>query len=393
MTRLQTFCSVFAFCAAAVVTAPAQTLTTLYNFDYVHGANPFGGLLQGTDGNFYGTTGNGGDNGDGTVFKIAASGALTTLYSFHGPDGLGPDAALVLGSDGNFYGTTEDGGGSSNCMFGCGTVFKITPAGTLTTLYIFNGANGAQPMTALVKATDGNLYGTTASGGADDLGTIFKVSSGGAVSQVYSFQGCAMDGSDPLGALAQATDGSLYGTTSDLGCGFGTVFKITLDGMLTTVHHFDRPVDGAYPEAGLVQGSDGNFYGTTAGGGPGQHSEGTVFKMTSSGTVTVLHTFTGVDGGSPFALIQARDDNFYGATNYDGFYRYGTLFEVTPTGVFTTLHAFGRLNGSDGTQPTGVTQAIDGNFYGITEGGGTDYAGTVFRLVIQRPCIVCSTAQ
>jgi uncharacterized repeat protein (TIGR03803 family) len=396
MTRLQTYCSVFAFFAAAVVMVPAQTLTTLatlYNFDFAHGANPFGGLVQGTDGNFYGTTTNGGDNNDGTVFKITAGGALTTLYSFHGTDGLGPDAALVLGSDGNFYGTTEDGGGSSNCMFGCGTIFKITPAGTLTTLYIFNGANGAAPMAALVKASDGNLYGTTASGGTDGQGTIFKVSSSGAVSPVYSFQGCAMDGSVPRGALVQATDGNLYGTTSDEYCGFGTVFKITLDGMLTRVHRFDPHADGAYPEAGLVQGSDSNFYGTTTSGGPGQNREGTVFKMTPSGAVTILHTFAGADGGSPFALIQARDGNLYGATNYDGPYRYGTLFKVSPTGVFTTLHAFGAGNGEDGTQPTGVNQATDGNFYGITEGGGTGSAGTIFRLVVLRPCIVCGTEQ
>jgi uncharacterized repeat protein (TIGR03803 family) len=290
------------FCAVEAIGSPAQTLTTLHSFDYTDGAfpgNEGAGLVQATDGNFYGTTHTGGAHSDGTVFKITSGGTLTTLYSFcsqtNCADGSSPYAGLVQATNGNFYGTTPYGGAQG--LEGDGTVFKITPGGTLTTLHSFNGypSDGSHPYAELIQATDGNFYGTTQSGGANlfegsGAGTVFKITSSGKLTVLYSFcsqAGCT-DGRGPRAGLVQATDGNLYGTTVFGGAGgCGTVFKITPGGTLTTLHSFDG-VDGCVPEAGLVQATGGNFFGTTHEGGT--QSVGTVFKITLGGTLTTLYS-------------------------------------------------------------------------------------------------------
>ena len=224
-------CTIFVVCAATAIAAPAQTFTTLHIFDGTDGEYPAAGLVQGTDGNFYGTTGYGGATtctyGCGTIFKITPAGTLTTLHSFDYTDGEYPlGGGLVQATDGNFYGTTSEGAN------GYGTVFKITPTGTLTTLHSFHVTDGAYPE-ALVQATDGNFYGTTSFGGT-------------------------------------------AGNCTPGGC--GTVFKITPGGTLTTLHNFaNTTTEGAVPGAGLVQATDGNFYGTTADGGA--YADGTVFSL------------------------------------------------------------------------------------------------------------------
>ncbi len=209
-----------------------QILTTLYNFcsqpNCSDGSDPTAALVQAKDGNFYGTTFSGGANsnctwGCGTVFKITAGGTLTTLYSFSGPDGEYPYAGLVQASDGNFYGTASWGGGGGNCSeppsySGCGTVFKITPGGMLTTLYTFAGPDGANPYGGLVQGSDGNFYGTTYGGGcqSDGCGTVFKITPSGALTTLYSFcsQSSCADGGVPNAGLVQAADGNFYGTTT-----------------------------------------------------------------------------------------------------------------------------------------------------------------------------------
>jgi uncharacterized repeat protein (TIGR03803 family) len=277
------------------------------------------GLIQATDGKFYGTTNLGGTNNNGTIFKINRAGSLTTVYRFCSvsgcQDGANPSAGLLQASDGNFYGTTYNGG-----AYGLGTVFKITKAGVLTTVLSFNGTNGSNPFFgSLIEGRDGYLYGTTITGGANNGGTVFRMTTVGKLSRLYSFcaaLNCA-DGSNPYGGLVQGTDGYLYGTTSDGGNGYGTAFKLTGPRKLTTLHSFNF-TDGAYPEAGLVQATDGNFYGTTPQGGA-DGLGGTLFMITPTGDFTNLYSFCSkpncADGNGAFSgLVQATNGALYGAT-------------------------------------------------------------------------------
>jgi len=401
----KTVCIILMFCAATAIASPAQTLTTLHSFQSTDGAYPDAGLVQGTDGSFYGTTLQGGTfggvNNSGTVFKITPSGTLTTLYGFcfqpNCADGNYPLAGLVQAADGSFYGTTSVG------TYSQGTVFKVTPSGTLTTLYSFcsqpNCIDGVDPIAGLVQATDGNFYGTASGGGANNGGgTIFKITPAGTLTTLYSF--CAQpnctDGSGPDGALVQGTDGNLYGTTQSGGAyDYGTVFKITPSGMLTMLHSFcsqSNCNDGANPEAGLVQAIDGNFYGTATFGGT--YGDGTVFKITPSGTLTTLYNFDLFDtsnGARPTAgLVQATDGNFYGTTQQGGGSDSGTVFKITPSGTLTTLYSFcSQGNCDDGTFPfAGLVQATDGSFYGTTHSGGPFNDGTVFSLSGPSPTAV-----
>ena len=318
-----------------------------------------------------------------TATAIAASAqTFTTIFSFDSTNGANPSAGLIRATDGNFYGTTKKGGAN-----GWGTVFKITPEGTITTLHSFDYTDGAYPSGRLIQAADGNFYGTTEQDGGDgDYGTVFKITPGGRLTNLHTFR--YSDGAYPFGGLIQATDGKFYGTTSDGGANFnGTVFKITSGGILTTLHSFGS-AEGAFPWAGLIQASDGNFYGTTLGGGA--FGDGTVFQMTSGGTLTTLHSFDPyLDGYHPQAgLIQATNGNFYGTTSGDArpSCRYplgcGTVFELTPGGVLTTLHSFDT---TDGHYPIGgVIQSSDGNFYGTTSAGASwrcqTGCGTVFEI-------------
>jgi uncharacterized repeat protein (TIGR03803 family) len=281
-------------------------------------------VVQARDGNFYGTTEGGGANLAGTVFKITPAGKLTTLYSFcaqtNCTDGTYPYAGLAQGTDGNFYGTTLGGGGNNSCSGGCGTVFKITPAGTLTTLHIFTDSpDGALPYAGMVRGTDGNFYGTTLNGGGYGFGTVFKISAEGNLTTLYSFGG--HDGTYPYAGLIQAADGKFYGTTSsggeNINCDCGTVYRITSAGKLTTMHSFDK-TDGYLPEARLVQATDGNFYGTTAYGGA-NNPGGTLFEITSEGKLTTLHSFNVADGTFVNAgMAQATTGIFYGTTSQGG---------------------------------------------------------------------------
>jgi uncharacterized repeat protein (TIGR03803 family) len=328
---------------------PAGTLTTLHSFaGYpTNGAGPEAGLVLGTDGNFYGTTFVGGASnsrgagGCGTVFKITPGGTLTTLHSFWSQtgctDGAFPVAGLVEGTDGNFYGTTNKGGTGScpGVALACGTVFKITPAGTLTTLHSFDDADGAYPFGALIQATDGNFYGTTLQGGANDDGTVFKITPEGALTTLHAFE--YGDGAYPEGGLVQGTDGNFYGTSSYGGANDkGSVFMMTPGGEPTTLYDFcseTKCTDGAVPDAGLIQATDGNLYGTTTEGGSSSNCVngcGTVFELTSGGTLTILHSFDGTDGDSPSdGLAEITTGILYGTTFGGGADDDGTVFSLS----------------------------------------------------------------
>jgi uncharacterized repeat protein (TIGR03803 family) len=240
------------------ITTSAQTVTTLHSFN-------------GSDGQAH---------SEGMAFKINAAGALTTLHSFSGfpTDGALPVAGLLPTNLSIFFGTTASGG-----MFFQGTVFGMT-SGVTVMLHSFNSflGEGAVPTAGLVRGSDGNFYGTTVSGGAHYLGTVFKMTPIGTLTTLHSFSGSPSDGAVPVAALVQGTDGNFYGTTTYGGeHSQGTVFRITSADAFTVLHSFSGPPsEGAVPFAGLVQGTDGYFYGTTALGGA--NSEGTVFKLSSS---------------------------------------------------------------------------------------------------------------
>jgi uncharacterized repeat protein (TIGR03803 family) len=351
------------------------------------GSNPVGGLVQGGDGNFYGTSSN-------TVFRLTPAGVLTVLHTFGGAgDGVNPDAGVVQGSDGNFYGTTETGGASSDCSGGCGTVYQLTPAGVETVLYSFAGSaakDGAAPEAALVQGSDGSFYGTTRFGGVDNQGTVFRITPAGAETVLYSFDAAgSADGAGPVAPVLQGRDGNFYGTTQVGGAkGDGTAFQLTPGGIETVLYSFGAGSDGIGPVAGLAQGSDGNFYGTTQAGG--KNGDGAVFKLTAAGVETLLYSFAGADskdGSFPdAALLQGSDGNFYGTTQQGGLGMtslgtLGTVFSITPTGAESVIYAFGANAGDDGASPVaGLLQGHDGNFYGTTFAGGPDELGTVYRI-------------
>jgi uncharacterized repeat protein (TIGR03803 family) len=326
-------CAVFLFCAAAAIASPAQTFTTLFTFNGNDGAQA-STLVQGFDGNLYGTT-------PESVFKITTDGVLTTLTNFCIDCG---DLAngVTLGSDGNFYGTNQEGGGGGSF----GTIFKVTPAGVLTVLHRFEGAEGFFPFSPPIEGFNGIFYGTTIDGGAHNLGTIYKITAGGAFTTLYSF-------------------------CSQTGC-----------------------PDGEYPFGALILASDGNLYGTTERGGP--NNSGTIFKITPSGKLTTLHTFTGTDGDSPVAsLLQAgQTSSAWGTASRGGKrgvndYSSGTIFAINRAGKFSKVYNFCSLsNCSDGSDPgAALVLATDGNFYGTTQFGGdiiaptcTAGCGTVFQI-------------
>jgi uncharacterized repeat protein (TIGR03803 family) len=397
--------TVLALCTLTAMALPAQTFTTLFSFDHTDGAYPGAALVQAANGDFYGTASYGGANNSGTVFKITTDGPLT-LYSFCAQsgcaDGAAPSAALIQASDGDFYGTTTQGGAD-----GLGTVFKITPGGTLTTLHSFcspylpDCADGGNPSGGLVQAADGYLYGAARSQGAYRHGTIFKISPSGTLTTLYAFcsqPNCA-DGAGPVAGLLRGGDGDFYGTTGAGGApsDAGTVFKISPSGTLTTLYTFcveGFPCsDGQDPHAGLVQAANGDFYGTTFEGGA--HSGGAVFKITSHGALSTVYSFCSLnscmDGANPEAgLIQGVNGNFYGTAGNSGVNGGGAVFELTPAGDLTTLYSFCAKSGcADGRFPhAGLIQAANGDFYGTTmHGGASDTTcaqgcGTVFSLSV-----------
>jgi uncharacterized repeat protein (TIGR03803 family) len=426
----KTVCIVFLFCAAAALLSPAQTLNTLASFNGPNGSYPWGPVVQGTDGNFYGTTELGGANnsspcfyaGCGTVFKITPTGTLITLHNFNGSDGYDSQSGLLQASDGNFYGTTTAGPPGVY-----GTIFKITAEGTLTTVHHFTGADGVGPWGQLIQSSDGNLYGTTYGGGSSrycpnyegiGCGTVYKITPAGTLSTLYNFcsQLNCTDGFWLGAGLVEGTDGNFYGTTVAGGntsaggfCGTGgcgTVFKITPTGVLTTLYRFSGN-DGYQPESALVQARSGNFYGTVSDGGP--NGGGTIFRVTPNGTLTTLYGFCAqpncTDGASPEAgLIQGSDGNFYGTAQLGG-NNYtcllllsggcGTVFKITPAGTLTTLVNFDL---ADGLNPYGgVIEAADGNLYGTTlSGGGSNNCGpygcgVVFELELASTTLAVST--
>ena len=314
---------------------PGGSLTNLYSFIGTNQSNPIGNLVQGSDTNFYGTAGAGGPNSNGTVYVVSPAGNFTNIHIFNGLDGTGPYTGMMIGSDSNFYGATLLGG-----AYNAGTIFRITPSGTFSNLYSFAGIpDGAGP-TRLVQGKDGNYYGTATGGGTNSMisggqtnypfGTVFRMTPSGSVTNLHNFTGA--DGWQPTGSLALGNDGNFYGTTYMGGSSnLGTVFMITPGGNFTNLYSFTGTNDGAGPVFAPLLGNDGNFYGTTLAGGIS--NKGTVFVITPGGSLTNLYSFTGKpDGQSPVAgLVAGNDGNYYGSTTLGGTSNRGTLFRINVT--------------------------------------------------------------
>jgi uncharacterized repeat protein (TIGR03803 family) len=375
------------------------TETVLYAFKGgCDGVGPEAGMVADKAGNFYGTTSGGGDCKNdqyyGTVFRLTPDGTETVLYAFKGgKDGRQPWSKLIIDRKGNLFGTTEFGGKSGACSEygGCGTVFEVMPSGKKKTLYLFQGgSDGANPVGGLIMDKEGNLYGTTGSSGIVNTncylgcGTVFKIAPDRTESVLYSFQG-GSDGAMPCSSLTADGVGNLYGTT-DLGgsADAGTVFKVTPDGAESVLHAFEGGIDGEYPFGDVILDNAGNLYGTTQFGG--SDDNGTVFKVESNGTESVLYSFKGgTDGFVPATgLIMDKATNLYGTTTEGGSSKCkkhgcGTVFKLSPGGTETLLTAFTGLN--NGYAPYGALLfGKSGDLYGTTYEGGEDKYGVVFKV-------------
>jgi uncharacterized repeat protein (TIGR03803 family) len=368
--------------------AQAQTVTPLATFNSQFASGPVA-PIQATDGNFYGTAG-GGTHGEGVIYRVTPEGRLSSLYNFcsqpNCADGEAGTSSPLLGSDGNLYGVTSYGGSNNS-----GTIYQLTLSGKLTVLYNFcppNSCSGGTDSYGLLEGSDGNFYGTTFEGGNSNLGTIFRISPSGDFKVLYNF--CALancvDGVLPQSPPIQGIDGNFYGVVTGGGSmQGGALYKLTPSGTYSVVRNFcsygNGPCDGAQPES-IVQDASGNFFGIAEFGGPENY--GTVFEITSENQFKALHSFDEVSGYPLPGLALGSDGNIYGKTTGNGAgLNDGTLFETAPEGVFTQVYSFSYCS-------TGLTpwwgplfQGTDGIFYAATiYGGNSDCSGggTIFAL-------------
>jgi uncharacterized repeat protein (TIGR03803 family) len=319
------------------------------------------------------------DNGADTL-ALSANGS----FSFPMSLGTGTSYAITVNSHTPGIACSVTGGsgtvGSSNV-----TVGVSCAAGTETVLYYFgaNSPDGIEPWAGLIMDSVGDLYGTTFNGGANSAGTVFKISASGTETLLHSFGGNSTDGTFPLAGLIMDSAGDLYGTTQHGGqFGLGTVFKISATGTETVLYSFGANLpDGYDPSAGLIMDSAGELYGTTAYEGP--NGEGMVFKISALGTETVLHSFgaNSTDGVQPSAgLIMDSAGDLFGTTRFGGAYGNGTVFKISAAGTESVLYSFGA-NSTDGWDPYGgLIMDSAGNLYGTTWGGGANSDGTVFKI-------------
>jgi len=372
--------AVAASATASYGQTPAAAPKVLYDFGHQTGdptGPEFGYWAQGRDGNLYSTAPTGGANGEGAAFYFSPAGSLTVVHSFTGSDGSAPYSGLTLGTDGNFYGTTTAGGTN-----GAGTVFQINGS-TLAfkSLYSFTGgSDGGGPYAPPVEGANGLLYGTTSGGGGTaSCGTVYSITSSGTLKTLHQFAGSAgSDGCAPIAPVALGNDGNLYGTTNVGGSAdqAGTVFKMASSGTLTLLHSF--AVADGYEPNGLVLGTDGNFYGTTAAGGTSGY--GVVFKITPAGAFTSLYSFAGgtSDGAQPYAgLVQANNGEFFGVTTNGGVNGDGTLFGGTAAAGFPDLYNFAQTTTGEIPEAP-LFQSTNGLLYGDTFRGGSNGEGTFF---------------
>jgi uncharacterized repeat protein (TIGR03803 family) len=381
--------------ASMAQAASPSSFSLLYQFKSGRGgSSPYSSLILDAQGNLYGTTMIDGAYSNGTVFKVSPQGKETVLHSFTGTggDGANPVAPLVRDAAGNLYGTTEYGGlfGYACGPNGCGTVFKIDPSGKETVLYRFTGVNGdgMNPEQGLARDSAGNLYGATFQGGTysdgNTFGTVFRIDAAGKETVLHSFNPFAppyTDGGFPLGgSLIRDSAGNLYGTTYIGGlASVGTVYKLDTSGSLSILYEFSGGTgDGAYPYGTLARDPAGNLYGVTYFGGT--FGGGTVFKLDANNNETIVHSFGGSGDGAPpgGGLVRDRAGNLYGTTQFGANSSFGVVFKIDPSGKETILHTF---SGKDGNGPDWcVVRDSKGNLYGTTQYGGAYGGGVVFKV-------------
>jgi uncharacterized repeat protein (TIGR03803 family) len=372
----------FFLTASAVSAAEPQTL---YLFTGPPDAFlPNAGLVRDADGNFYGTTFYGGAFNMGAVYKITPKGKESVLHSFAGgSDGAYPAAALIAGQGGTLYGTTEYGG-TGSCTdsqgVGCGTVFQITETGVESVLYSFQGGNdGWVPNAGVFQASNGDLYGTTNSGGPFNSGIVFHLTLSGVEDVLHTFNS-DIDGSAP-GGLVEGNDGNFYATE---GAGLGGVFKITPTGVFTRLYLFGtNPNDAAFPIGTLTKATNGVFFGTAPFGG--LYGFGAVFSITPAGVESLVYSFTGgADGSKPDSTLLLKEGIIYGTTPLGGTNGFGTIFAMNKKGVETTLYTFTGCENANGIQGVGLglAQGNNGYLYGVNVGACSsgDPYGSVYRI-------------
>jgi uncharacterized repeat protein (TIGR03803 family) len=385
----------FVLLLAASTAAQAQTFSVIHSFSGGDGSNPDAGVTI-RAGILYGTTCCGGNNNHGTVYQIAHvnSNWMATPISLFSSGGFNPVARVVFGPDGHPYGTTSDSPEGPGRVFNL--IVPLTICKTVNcfwkenVLYEFQGgSDGAYPGYGdLAWDQEGNIYGTTAAGGASNFGAVYELTRAANTyteSMLYSFSG--PDGKTPLGGVVVDGAGNVLGTTFSGGAnGIGAIFKLTKQGsqwVETNIYNFQGPNDGSAPYAGLIADSSGNLYGATTTGGA-SHG-GTVFELTPSGdsyTFKLLYSFANNSGCGPFASLNLDSlGNLYGTTRCGGANNLGTVFELTNTGngwTYSSLHDFA---GSDGTYPiSNVTFDANGNLYGTASTGGSQSLGVVWMI-------------
>jgi uncharacterized repeat protein (TIGR03803 family) len=369
--------------AVTMPSAQAQTFTALHQFDggfsggLSDGANPEGALILDAAGNLYGTTFDGGGVDNGIVFKLDPTGVETILLTFNGSNGADPATPLLLDQAGNLYGIADEGPG------GAGIIYKLSQQGDQTPLFEFQGSlgrNARGPSGGILMDKSGNFFGTTTAGGAGNClfgcGSIYRLDSAGKLHVLHFFSD-GVGGSLPFGPLVRDSAGNLYGVAEqggNLSCsefpqlGCGTVFKLAKNGTFTILHTFQGGADGADPQPGLLMDATGNLFGTALKGGTSEN--GTIFKIAKDGNYTVLHSFTGKDGANPNGgLVSDAAGNLFGTTQLGGRFHLGTVFELVPAGKLKVLHAF--TADLDGASPlAGLTIDAAGHLFGTTVKNG-----------------------
>jgi uncharacterized repeat protein (TIGR03803 family) len=343
-----------------------------------------GRLAEGPDGAFYGTTAGGGTGNHGTIYRVTRGGTSSVILSFNGTNGSSPRAGLIFGTDGNMYGTTYSGG----LFSGNGTIFCCSTNGFITNLYsahVDTGGDG--PLAGVVQDVDGTLYGAMAgSWPYPSSGTLFRISTNGGYAPLVTFWGT--NGASPLHDLIIGHDGALYGTTDGGGQALGgTIYRLSQAGELTTLAAF-HPAGGASPQTSLVEGTNRLLYGTTLYGGT--NGVGTVFAITTNGALTLSISCSAAVGASPSSpLIPGPDGNLFGLTSQGGAYGYGTVYRLDPRTA--AIEALASFNLSSGDHPQGsFCFGDDGALYGVTDGGDFFY-GKLFRITTNGAVTILAT--